>query len=464
MKNGNLGISQHVLVENQFEPAKRLPQYIACLSATLGALAAGMVLGWTSSAGTNGQDLQDLYGFKISENDFSLLSSLAMLGAGAMCIPIGLLTDLIGRKNSMLLMVVPFTVGWLLIILSYSVAMFCVGRFITGAASGAFCVAAPMYTAEISESSIRGSVGIFFQLLLTVGIALSYIFGYFVNMFILSIISAITPLIFFIVFIFMPESPVYYLQKNNEDGARKSFIKLYGAQYDIESEIREKKHIIEEKRRNKISFMTMIASKVTLKGFIIAYGLMIFQQFSGVNTIIFYATTIFKEAGSKIEPSICTIIIGIIQVISVFVSSLVVDRVGRRILLLISIIFLFLTTFILGVYYYLFNDIKVNVESITWLPLLSVCIFIIMFSLGFGPLPWMMLGEIFAPEVKGVAASSAGLLNWLLAFIVTKFYNVVSMAAIFWIFSGISAIAIFFVYILVPETKGKSLEDILKDL
>lgn len=470
MNEKSLGISRHVLVtndENHSVPAKKLPQYIASLSSTLGALAAGMVLGWTSSAGRDGTDLAKQYGLTITPTEFSWMGSLCTLGAGAICIPIGILSDLIGRKISMLLMVVPFIVGWLLIILANSVTMFYVGRFITGIASGAFCVAAPMYTAEIAESEIRGRLGSYFQLLLAVGILLSYAFGCIVDMFTLSIISVIAPIIFFVVFLFMPESPMYYLMKGREDDARKSLIKLYGNQYDIDGAIQSQQQAIEEKRRNKVSFSTMIKSKVTIKGFVIGYGLMIFQQFSGVNIMVLYGNDIFINAGSKLTPGVCMIIYGTIGVVAVFASTIVVDRLGRRILLLSSIICLFLTMFALGVYFYL-QQINISVDSINWLPLLSLCVFNIMFSFGFGPLPWMMMGEIFAPEVKGVAASSAGLLNWLMAFIVTKFYidlkNAFTTAGTFWFFSGISAIGIFFVYILVPETKGKSLEDILRDL
>ncbi|XP_043510902.1 facilitated trehalose transporter Tret1-like, partial [Frieseomelitta varia] len=153
--------------------------------------------------------------------------------------------------------------------------------------------------------------------------------------------------------------------------------------------------------------------------------------------------------------------------LAVFVSTLTVDRVGRRILLLASIICLGLTTFVLGIYFYLLdNDIDVN--SITWLPPTSLCIFIIMFNMGFGPLPWMMMGELFAAEVKGVAASSACFLNWVLVFIVTKFFsdlsNAIGIGPTFWLFAVVCVIGIFFVYFLVPETKGKSLEDIQKEL
>ncbi|XP_033333649.2 facilitated trehalose transporter Tret1-2 homolog [Megalopta genalis] len=470
MNEKKLGISQHELVSNDddhFMPAKKLPQYVASLSSTLGALAAGMVLGWTSSAGPNGLYLARKFHIFITPTEFSWIGSLCTLGAGAICVPIGILTDFIGRKISMLIMVVPFIAGWLIIIFANSVTMLYIGRFITGIASGAFCVTAPMYTAEIAESKIRGRLGSYFQLLLTVGIFLSYALGCVVDIIILSIISIVAPIIFFVVFLFMPETPTYYLMKGKQDAARKSLIKLYGIQYDIEGAIQSQLQAIEEKRRNKVSFSSMIKSKVTMKGFLIAYGLMFFQQFCGVNTIILYGSDNFTKADSSLPEGVPMIIVGAMQVVAVFASTLVVDYIGRRILLLLSIVCLFLSTLVLGVFFYL-QEINMHVDSFNWLPLVCLCVFIIMFSFGFGPLPWMMIGEIFAPEVKGVAASSAGLLNWLLAFVVTKFYSDLTVAmgrsGTSWLFSGLSAIGIFFVYILVPETKGKSLENILRDL
>ncbi|XP_043263388.1 facilitated trehalose transporter Tret1-2 homolog isoform X3 [Colletes gigas] len=469
MNENSLGISQQTIISNardEIVPAKRFLQYFASLSATLGALASGMVLGWTSSAGPDGINLQTVYNIPISADEFSWIGSLTALGSLSMSIPIGILTDLIGRKYSMLLMVVPFTVGWLLIILANTVPMFYIGRFITGISGGAFCVVAPMYTAEIAESSIRGSLGSYFQLLLTVGILLSYSLGIAMNMRYLSIVSAIMPLIFFCVFVFMPETPIYYLKKGNDQSARESLIKLRGVEYDVDNELQAQREVLEETRNRKISFLASLKSKAALKGFVIAYGLMFFQQFSGVNTVIFYASDIFEQTGADLEPSLSSIIVGAMQVIAVFVSTLIIDRLGRRILLLGSIIFMFLSSFTLGLYFYLVQ-VHVDVNSIKWLPLTAVCLFIIMFSLGFGPIPWMMVGEIFAPEVKGIAASSASLLNWLLVFIITKFYNdlklSINISGTFWLFSGVCAVGIFFVYFLVPETKGKSLEEIQRE-
>ncbi|XP_011158174.1 facilitated trehalose transporter Tret1 isoform X2 [Solenopsis invicta] len=465
-----ISISQQTLVSNngQLGQAKRLPQYIAALAATLGAVAAGMVLGWSSPAGKNGVNLQKDYNITMDATEFSWVGSLATLGAGVICIPIGVIADLIGRKTAMLVMVVPFVVGWILIICSNSMIMFYFGRFITGLGGGTFCVAAPLYTAEIAEKEIRGALGTYFQLMLTIGILISYILGAVIeNMFTLSIISAVIPLIFFVAFIFMPETPVYYLKKNNQEAARNSLIKLRGNQYNIEAELQEMQEALEETKRSGASFTDLIQTKAVKKGFVIAYGLMLFQQMSGVNAIIFYSSDIFERAGSSIEPNIATIIVGAVQAVSVFFGTLVIDRLGRRILLLASIIMMFVTTLILGVYFYCIEN-NTAFDDIKWFALIPLCVFLVLFSFGFGPIPWMMMPEIFAPEVKGVAGSSACLFNWLMAFVITKFYTdmvaAVEPYGTFWIFCLFCIIGTVFVYFLVPETKGKTLDEIQREL
>ncbi|XP_011265088.2 facilitated trehalose transporter Tret1-2 homolog isoform X1 [Camponotus floridanus] len=463
-----IGISQQTLVSTDGQKAKKLPQYLAGIAATLGALAAGMVLGWTSPAGGGGKNLAKDYEIPISINEFSWIGSLATLGAGAICIPIGILADIIGRKTAMLLMVIPFTFGWLLIICSNSVLMFYFGRFITGASGGAFCVAAPLYTSEIAESEIRGTLGSYFQLMLTIGILISYVLGTVLeNMMTLSIISGIIPLVFFAVFFFMPETPVYYLKKGNEEAARKSLVRLRGSEYDIELELQAHREALEETTRSNLPFVVMIKSRAVVKGFIIAYGLMLFQQMSGVNSIIFYSSDIFNKAGSSLPANEASIIVGAVQIISVFVGTLIVDKLGRRILLLASIVVMFLMTLIMGIYFYCINYTSAF-DNLKWFALIPLCVFLVMFSLGFGPIPWMMMPEIFAPEVKGIAGSSACLFNWLTAFIVTKFYSdmveAVNSYGTFWIFSAFCAVGIIFVYFLVPETKGKTLDQIQREL
>ncbi|XP_012255571.1 facilitated trehalose transporter Tret1-like [Athalia rosae] len=452
--------------ESFTKEGRKLPQYCAALSATLGALAFGSALGWSTAAGDNGVDLIAEYGVPMSISEFSWMGSITNVGAALMCLPIGTVMDHLGRRPSMLLLVIPFTIGWALLIWSNSVAMFCIGRFLVGVGGGAFCVAIPVYTAEIGETSIRGSLGSYVELMLCAGVVISYSLGAFATIYQLSLVCAMIPLIFLVVFYFMPESPIYCLMKNREDLARASLLWLRGPNYDIEKEINIHKTALEEEARNKGSFLEGIRSKAAQKGIVIAYGLMIFQQLSGINAIVFYTGTVFGKTGS-ISPEISTIIVGALQVPAVFISTLLVDRAGRKILLLISIISMSIGTFAVGIYFYL-EHIKADVSQIWWLPLIAVSFYIFMISIGIGPIPWMMVGEIFSPQIKGIAGSSAGFLNWMMAFIVTRFYNdllaIFGQHTMFWIFSVICAMGAVFVVFIVPETKGKSLEQIQIEL
>lgn len=442
--------------------SKTFPQYVAALSAAGGALALGTLLGWTSPAQvglTAGE-----YGFKVNEDQFSWIGSAMTLGAACVCIPIGMLINLIGRKLTMLLLVCPFALGWCLLIWAQNVGMMYAARFILGISGGAFCVTAPMYTGEIAHKDIRGTLGSFFQLMNTAGILFVYAIGAGLNVFWLSIVCGLVPILNAAIFVFMPESPTYLVSKNNTEGAIKSLQWLRGRDYDYHAEIEELRTTEAKIKENPVSVGAALTRPVALKALAISLGLMFFQQMCGINAVIFYSTDIFRDANTGMDENVSTIVVGVMQVVATFISVLVVDRLGRRLLLLASTAAVALATICMGVYFYMQQRDPESVTTLGWLPVCSLCVFIIMFSIGFGPIPWLMMGELFTSDIKGVAGSIAGTTNWLLAFIVTKtFVNMktaLGNGETFWLFSAISVVGIAFVYFLVPETKGRSLNEI----
>nr|XP_036216339.1 facilitated trehalose transporter Tret1-2 homolog isoform X1 [Bactrocera oleae] len=446
--------------------SKTLPQYVAALSAAGGAFAAGTLLGWTSPAEV--QIYNGAYDFPISNGEFSWVGSAMTLGAACVCIPIGILINLIGRKLAMLLLVIPFTIGWAMLIWAQNVAMMYAARFLLGIAGGAFCVAAPMYTGEIAQKEIRGTLGSFFQLMITAGILFVYAIGAGLNVMWMSIVCGMIPLVFGIIFVFMPESPTYLIIKNKDEDAVKSIQWLRGKDYEYRAEIEELRETQEKIKQNQVSWMEGLSRPVTRKALFISLGLMFFQQLSGINAVIFYSAKIFEDANTGIDANLSTIVVGIMQFIATFVSTIVVDKLGRRLLLLTSSIIMAISTISMGVYFYLQKQDADSVTNIGWLPVVSLCVFIVLFSIGFGPVPWLMMGEVFAADIKGVAGSIAGTTNWVLAFVVTKtFVNLtdsLGKGETFWLFSGITIVGVFFVYFIVPETKGKSLNEIQAEL
>ncbi|KAK4877064.1 hypothetical protein RN001_009570 [Aquatica leii] len=454
----------------QSKTGKKLPQYIAALSVCLGSVATGAVLGWTSNV-TEEMKAGLFNDIAINDDHLGWIGSFATLGAMVMCFPIGIMCEKLGRKLAMLILTVPFMVGWLLIIFANSVGMIYAGRFITGMAGGAFCVSAPLYTSEIAENEIRGALGSYFQLLLTVGIVFAYIIAFVASVKVYTIILAILPLVFFLVFLFQPETPVYRMKQKREEDARAALIRLRGSDYDVDAELQEIKANLEAEEKNKRSFTEVIKTRSAKVAAIVCFSLMFFQQASGINAVIFYTGSIFKSAGSTLNPKVATIIVGVIQCIATFISSLIVDRLGRRILLLLSDFFMVLSGCVLGIFFSLKDRNLVDDDTITslgFLPVLALSVFIIVFSLGFGPIPWMISSELFPTEIKSIASSAAGTFNWFMAFLITKFYlnlqNAVGGDVTFYIFSAISLAGTIFTFFVVPETKGKSLEQIQKEL
>ena len=214
------------------------------------------------------------------------------------------------------------------------------------------------------------------------------------------------------------------------------------------------------------------------KPLIIGSMLMVFQQFCGVNAVLLYDSGIFKSAGVT-NSSHISLSVGASQVVATAIGCLIVDRTGRKKLLFLGGIVMGVTLLLLGLYYDLadINSPKakkisifgnyshtVPVHQISWLAVLSVVIFIVMFSIGWGPLPWVLMSEIFPPRARGLACGMVTLVSWTLVFTVTYFFNQMteslSLQGTFLFFAFSSFMSVLYTLRFVPETKGKSLEEI----
>ncbi|KAJ8955972.1 hypothetical protein NQ318_006243 [Aromia moschata] len=191
---------------------KKFIQYFVTLAATLSAVASGMVLAWTSPI------LDDLKNGKfrdipLDKDQLGWIGSFVTLGAMAVCIPTGFICDLIGRKKCLLLLIIPFTVGWVLILFAKNVLMLYFGRIITGMGVGACCIALPLYISEIAHKTLRGALGSYLQLMITVGILLAYLAGKYLSPINYTVLCLCLPFAFLLLFVFQPESPVYLLKR-----------------------------------------------------------------------------------------------------------------------------------------------------------------------------------------------------------------------------------------------------------
>ncbi|XP_076395278.1 hdc homolog, cell cycle regulator isoform X6 [Megachile rotundata] len=428
----------------------------------MGGFSLGCGLGWSAPVV---ELLKSKYKYDVFSTN--VVASVFPLGAALGLITVPFLIDKIGRKWTMMVLVPPFVLGWIFIASSVSVmGLMVTGRLITGACGGMFCVAAPMYTAEICEKQIRGTLGVFFQLLIVLGILYAYCCGYTRSVVWTSILCGIAPIVFACIMIFMPESPLFYLFKDDEESAKKSMRYFRGPDYDIEGEIAAFKEQVQLSRQQKVRLSAFL-KKPVLKTMGVAYGMMFAQQFSGINAVIFYAETIFKQTGVDMDSLLQMVIFAVVQVIACVVSASLIDKLGRRFLMILSMSVMCVCTIALGIFFIVKNKDPDKAGSLSWLPLTSACLYILAFSLGAGPIPWIYMGEIFPSKLKGTASSSAAFFNWILAFLVTVSYSTVAEAvgnaATFFFFAIICQLSVIFLIFCMVETKGKTFAEIQQE-
>ncbi|CAL7946697.1 unnamed protein product [Xylocopa violacea] len=374
--------------------------------------------------------------------------------------------EYLGRRNTILATAVPFIAAWLLIALASNVAMVLVGRALCGFCVGIASLSLPVYLGETIQPEVRGTLGLLPTAFGNTGILICFVAGMYLDWRNLALLGASLPIPFMILMFTIPETPRWYISKGKTKRARKSLQWLRGKGTDITDELTavEKLHVESERNVSQGAFMVLF-KKGHLKPFLISLGLMFFQQLSGINAVIFYTVQIFKDAGSSIDENISTIIVGIVNFISTFVAAAVIDKLGRKMLLYISGVSMCLTLFTFGTFFYVKAG-GTDVTAFGWIPLLSLIVYVIGFSLGFGPIPWLMMGEILPVKIRGSAASVATAFNWSCTFVVTKTYeDIVSLIGpygTFWMFGSIVLVGFVFVIFCVPETRGRSLEEIEK--
>ncbi|KAK6618116.1 Facilitated trehalose transporter Tret1 [Polyplax serrata] len=451
------------LPDNAVEATFNKEQVVAAISVSLGSMIIGFVSGYTSPASVSMKNLESQY-FPVSEQAVSWIGGIMPLAALLGGIIGGPLIDFLGRRTIILHTAIPFIVSSLLIACAVDVAYVLIGRAIAGICVGILSLSLPVYLGETLQPEVRGTLGLLPTALGNTGILICFLAGKYLNWWELAFLGAALPVPFLILMTIIPETPRWYFSKGKPEKARKSLQKMRGKKADITAEFHEIEKTIEASNKERSeSVLKDLFSPTCLKPLVILIGLMFFQQMSGINAVIFYTVTIFKDAGSSIDENLCTIIVGIVNFGSTFLATALIDKAGRKILLYVSNVSMTLTLGTLGTFFY-YKNCGVDVSDYGWLPLVSFVIYVIGFSLGFGPVPWLMVGEILPAKVRGSAASLTAAFNWMCTFIVTKaFSDIIACLGshgAFWMFCGICFVAFFFVYFFVPETRGKSLEDI----
>ena len=384
-----------------------------------------------------------------------------IVGAGGT----GPLADRFGRRKMAIVSAVVFMIGAIGSGLAPNVETLIGTRVILGLAVGASTVIVPMYIAEIAPPQIRGTLAALFQLAITLGIVFAYLVNYALAgaeawRWMLGL-GAVPALILGTGMLLLPDSPRWLVGQNRNDEARAVLQRARDSEEQIDTEMEE----MEEAERRQEAGLGELAKAWVRPMLIVGIGLAMGQQLVGINTIIYYAPTIMEATGLEAGVSIlATLGVGIVNVIFTAISLLIIDRVGRKPLLMVGLTGITLSLALLG-FTYLLPSLAGVVSYITFAGLI---LYIMSFAVSFGVVLWVVLPEIFPLKVRGSAMSVCTILHWssnlLVSLTFLPLIGAVGETAVFWGYGVISIGVFVFVYFLMPETKGRTLEEIESDL
>ena len=426
------------------------------ICACLGALNFGFTIGYSSPAIPS----MVKHGVLLEENA-GLFGSLMTVGALIGGPVAGWFVEKMGRKRTILLSALPFFLGYGSLVSAQSVSYLYVGRFLTGIGSGMITVCVPMYVAEIATKSRRGVLGSCVQLFIVLGIFLAYCLGLDKEWKEMAHIALLPVVLSAVAACLIPETPRWLLARNRKVDARHALSAVRDAHADVQEELRD----IEEglDTREEMSWSEFFGREELKRPLFLCVVVMVCQQVSGINAVMFYTVSIFSTAIPEYAYA-ATVFIGLVQVIATLIACLLMDHTGRRKLLIVAGSVMAVTLFCFGLYYNLAaGDVFPQFLKV-WIPVVCLTCYIIGFSLGWGPVPMLVMSEIFPARGRGMAAAVAILCNWLTAFFVTKEFQTLQTTlgqdGVFYFFSICCMFGVWFVWKFLPETKGKSLEDI----
>ena len=434
--------------------------YIVAIIASLGGLLSGYDTGVISGALLFINETWDL-----SESLQGIVVSSVLIGAVIGAATNGILADIFGRKKVIIATAIIFILGSILCGFAPNVYVLIISRIFVGLAVGIVNFVIPLYLSEISPKAIRGTLVSLYQWAITAGI----LFSYFINAAFAQavfnwrwmLLAGVLPGVILLVgMCFMSDTPRWLISKGKDDAAQK-VLKKIEPDVDIENEVKEIKRTL--KLNDRTSGEKFKFRKWMIMPFVVGIGIMFAQICTGINTIIYYAPTIFKVAGfdSNLNAIYATTGIGVVNFLMTIVAIFFTDRLGRKPLLYFGLTGVMLSLAALGCAFAFESALGSNLKYVA---VGSLVTYIICFAMSLGPIGWILVSEVFPLKIRGIAMSICTVSNFAFNFFVVGSFPIlihkIGGAYTFWGFAVVSFLCILFVYFFVPETKGISLEQI----
>ncbi|KAH8353885.1 hypothetical protein KR084_011589 [Drosophila pseudotakahashii] len=427
--------------------------YKATFYSNLGSFFFGIAMGWSGAVEKSVME-QHSYFLHPTAAEWNGVCILLTLGAALWCIPMGYMVRSCGCKRTILIQLVPNTLGWCLTAFARSVYMLYAGRFVLGMCGGAHCVAVPIYSAEICTKKQRGAMGVIFQGACICGVLYSFTMSIFLELWLVNFLN-LGLLTLGLLQILMPESPIYYVDRGNIPKAEATLQYLRGKKYETRKEIDQ---LMREPTQSELDVrqgpMGGFKYKKIRRSLARTLALAVLQKLCGALIFIFYAPNLLTCLKIQRE-------YGSIQALGVtagfVICFLLVDRVGRRPLLIYSSSVMFFMSAFLGLYFKIWMFMETTV--LPWVALVCISFFVGAYTAGVGSLSWLLNVELIVKPMRPVGCAIVCAANWLTAFFVVCWFashEIKCQPYLFLLFAIIAVIILLFSLVAIPETRNLS--------
>lgn len=445
-------------------------QVLAALVAQLGTINTGMVFGFSAIALPQLQEPNSTIPITEGSAEESWIASMSSIGTPIGCLASGYLMDMFGRKRSLIITEIPALLGWILIAFATNIQMIYAGRFFVGLGSGMVGAPARVYTSEVTQPHLRGMLTALSSVGVSTGVLIEYALGSMLSWNICAAISGILPLAALLLMFLFPETPSYLISRSRPDKARKALQRFRGSTYNVNQEMET---LVNFSNKNNIKRLTGFREIVSalvkpnaLRPYTLLFLYFLIYQWSGTNVLTFYAVEIFKDSGASLNKYLAAVILGVVRLVSTIIACILCRRSGRRPLTMVSSVGCGLSMLGLGGYmwmkhYWVTNNLPFVA---TWVPVMCIFTYTITCTLGFLVIPWIMIGEVYPVQVRGIIGGLTTMTAHSFVFMVVKTYPFLSSAltrhGTFILYGCISLFGTIYFYLCLPETKGRTLQEI----